>query len=114
MLRWSRPREGEMESYDQDWTDSQRALYDECYRAGGEWADDPDTPTDDVQHVINLAEAGDDSFSDAEIDFPALVDAVTQASGVNVTSVPARHDDPGFRGFTDGVRDATADDVFGL
>ncbi|MFD6682222.1 hypothetical protein [Micromonospora parva] len=103
-----------MQSYDDDWTDSQRALYDECYRAGGEWAEDPDTPSDDVQHVINLAEADDDALGDAEIDYPPLVDAVTQASGVTVTSVPASHEDPGFRGFTDGVRDATAEDVFGL
>ncbi|MEV6816304.1 hypothetical protein AB0M52_29885, partial [Micromonospora sp. NPDC051296] len=31
---------------------SQRALYDECYRAGADWADDPATPSEDVQHVI--------------------------------------------------------------
>ncbi|PZF98306.1 hypothetical protein [Micromonospora deserti] len=103
-----------MESYDEDWTDSQRALYDECYRAGGEWADDPDTPSEDVQHVINLGEADDDTLLDAEIDYPPLVDAVAQATGENVTSVPASHDDPGFRGFVDGARDATADEVFGL
>ncbi|MCL7456911.1 hypothetical protein AB0J85_08075 [Micromonospora echinofusca] len=103
-----------MESYDEDWTDSQRALYDECHRAGGEWAADPDTPTEDVQHVINLGQADDDTLADAEIDYPPLVDAVTQATGELVTSVPASHDDPGFRGFVDGVRDATADEVFGL
>ncbi|MEU4380827.1 hypothetical protein [Micromonospora echinofusca] len=103
-----------MESYDEDWTDSQRALYDECHRAGGEWAADPDTPTDDVQHVINLGQADDDTLADAEVDYPPLVDAVTQATGELVTSVPASHDDPGFRGFVDGVRDATADEVFGL
>ncbi|MEV4463902.1 hypothetical protein AB0J51_09785 [Micromonospora echinofusca] len=103
-----------MESYDEDWTDSQRALYDECHRAGGEWAADPDTPTEDVQHVINLGQADDDTLADAEIDYPPLVDAVTQATGELVTSVPASHDDPAFRGFVDGVRDATADEVFGL
>ncbi|MEV1328666.1 hypothetical protein [Micromonospora costi] len=103
-----------MASYDEDWTDSERALYDECYRYGGEWAEDPATPSDDVQHVINLAEADDDSLGDSELDFPPLVDAVTQATGENVTSVPASHHDPGFRGFVDGVRDATEEDVFGL
>ncbi|MFE9691815.1 hypothetical protein [Micromonospora sp. NPDC005806] len=103
-----------MKSYDDEWTDGERATYDECYQAGTEWADDLDTPSDDVQHVINMAEADDDSFSDAETDYPPLVDAVTQATGENVTSVPLSHADPGFRGFTDGVRDATADEVFGL
>ncbi|MFC4145017.1 hypothetical protein ACFO0M_02000 [Micromonospora mangrovi] len=103
-----------MESYADDWTDGQRAVYDECHRAGGEWATDPDTPTQDVQHVINLGQADDDTLADAETDYPPLVDAVTQATGVPVTSVPASHDDPGFRGFVDGVRDATADEVFGL
>ncbi|GAA4566887.1 hypothetical protein GCM10023176_17960 [Micromonospora coerulea] len=103
-----------MRSYHEDWTDGQRAVYDECHRAGTEWAGDPDTPTEDVQHVINLGQADDDTFADAEIDYPPLVDAVTQATGVTVTSVAASHDDPGFRGFVDGVRDATADEVFGL
>ncbi|MEU0154553.1 hypothetical protein [Micromonospora fulviviridis] len=103
-----------MQSYDDDWTDGQRGVYDECYRAGADWAGDPDTPTDDVQQVINLGQADDDAFTDAEIDFPPLVDAVAEATGENVTSVPASHADPGFRGFTDGVRDATADEVFGL
>ncbi|MGR6318394.1 hypothetical protein Q2K19_00830 [Micromonospora soli] len=103
-----------MKSYDEEWTDGERAIYDECYQAGAEWADDPDTPSDDVQHVINLAEADDDVFDDAETDYRPLVDAVTQATGENLTSVPLSHADPGFRGFTDGVRDATAEDVFGL
>lgn len=97
-----------------DWTDGQRAVYDECHRYGAEWAVDPATPTEDVQHVINLGQADDDIFTDAETDYPPLVDAVTQATGENVTTVPASHDDPGFRGFVDGVRDATADEVFGL
>ncbi|MCW3841327.1 hypothetical protein ONA70_14595 [Micromonospora yasonensis] len=103
-----------MQSYDDDWTDGQRAVYDECYRYAAEWVGDPDTPTDEVQHVINLGQADDTSFTDAETDYPPLVDAVTQATGENVTSVPASHDDPAFRGFVDGVRDATADEVFGL
>ncbi|MBY8874802.1 hypothetical protein K7640_23515 [Micromonospora sp. PLK6-60] len=103
-----------MESYHEDWTDGQRAVYDECYRAGAEWAADPDTPDEDLQHLINLGQADDDTLADSEIDHPALVDAVTQATGENVTSVPASHDDPGFRGFTDGVRDAVSDEVFGL
>lgn len=103
-----------MESYDDDWTDGQRAVYDECYRAGAEWARDPETPTEEVQHVINLGEADDDTLPDAETDFPPLADAVTQATGENVTSVPASHTDPGFRGFLDGVRDAMADEVFGV
>ncbi|MFC3501690.1 hypothetical protein ACFOOK_12065 [Micromonospora krabiensis] len=103
-----------MANYDDDWTDSQRALYDECYQAGGDWAEDPDTSSDEVQYVINLAEGDDDSIGDSEIDFGPLVDAVTQATGENATSVPATHEDPAFRGFTDGVRDATSDDVFGL
>ncbi|MEU4675460.1 MULTISPECIES: hypothetical protein [Micromonospora] len=103
-----------MRNYDDDWTDSQRALYDECYQAGGEWAEDPDTSSDDVQYVINLAEGDDDSLGDAELDYPPLVDAVTQATGENITSVPASHDDPAFRGFLDGVRDAVGDDTFGL
>lgn len=103
-----------MKSYDDDWTDGQRAVYDECYRAGGEWAGDPGTPTDDVQFVINFGEADDDTVPDAETDYPPLVDAVTQATGENVTTVPASHSDPGFRGFVDGVRDAMADEVFGL
>ncbi|WP_406046017.1 hypothetical protein OG799_16970 [Micromonospora sp. NBC_00898] len=103
-----------MASYDEDWTDGQRAVYDECRQAGTEWAGDPDTPSDDVQHVINLAEADDDTFGEAETDYPPLVDAVTQATGATVTSVPLSHHDPGFRGFVDGVRDATADEAFGL
>ncbi|SCL23913.1 hypothetical protein GA0070624_2821 [Micromonospora rhizosphaerae] len=103
-----------MKSYDDDWTDGERAVYDEVYQAGVEWADDPDTPSEDVQHVINLGEADDDTFGDSETDYPPLVDAVTEATGENVTSVPASHSDPGFRGFVDGVRDATADEVFGL
>ncbi len=103
-----------MLSHHDDWTDGQRAVYDECYRAGTEWGGDPDTPTEDVQHVINLGQADDDAFSDAETDYPPLVDAVTQATGENVTNVPASHADPGFRGFVDGVRDATSDDTFGL
>ena len=103
-----------MKSYDEDWTDGQRAVYDECYQAGTEWAGDPDTPTEDVQHVINLEEADEDTLPDAETDYPPLVDAVAQATGENVTSVPTSRSDPGFRGFVDGVRDAMADEVFGL
>lgn len=103
-----------MVEYDTDWTEDQRGLYDECYRVGQEWAEDPDTSPDDIQQVINLAEADDDAFDSAEIDYPPLVDAVTQVTGENVTSVPASHSDPGFRGFVDGVRAAIADDVFGL
>ncbi|MEU5564206.1 MULTISPECIES: hypothetical protein [Micromonospora] len=103
-----------MRNYDDDWTDSQRALYDECYQAGSDWAQDPETPSDDVQYVINLAEGDDDSLGDSELDYPPLVDAVTEATGENITSVPASHDDPAFRGFVDGVRDGIADDTFGL
>jgi hypothetical protein len=103
-----------MQSYDDDWTDGQRAVYDECYQAGADWAGDPETPSEDVQTVINLGQADDDTFGDSETDFPPLVDAVTQATGENLTSVPASHADPAFRGFVDGVRDATADEVFGL
>ncbi|MFV2100809.1 hypothetical protein [Micromonospora sp. LOL_024] len=103
-----------MESYHEDWSDSQRALYDECYRAGADWADDPDTPSEDVQQVINMAEADDDTLADVEIDFPSLVDAVTQATGEVVTTVPASHEDPSFKGFVDGARDSTSGEVFGL
>ncbi|MCZ7419908.1 MULTISPECIES: hypothetical protein [unclassified Micromonospora] len=103
-----------MESYHEDWTDSQRALYDECYRAGADWADDPDTPSEDVQHVINLAEADDDTLADAETDFAPLIDAVTEATGEVVATVPASHEDPGFKGFVDGVRDGASDETFGL
>ncbi|MBO4207235.1 hypothetical protein [Micromonospora echinofusca] len=103
-----------MDGYDEDWSADQRALYDECRRAGQEWAADPDTPPDDLQHVINLAEADDDAFDLAEIDYPPLVDAVAEVTGENITSVPASHTDPAFRGFVDGVRETVADDVFGL
>ncbi|SCL55158.1 hypothetical protein [Micromonospora chersina] len=33
-----------MQGYDGDWTDGQRGVYDECYRAGTDWAGDPRTP----------------------------------------------------------------------
>nr|MDT0661253.1 hypothetical protein [Micromonospora sp. DSM 115978] len=103
-----------MPDYDEDWTEEQRALYDECYAIGQGWSDDPDTPSDELQEVINLAEADDDDLAGVDIDYAPLVDAVTEATGETATSVPARHGDPAFEGFVAGARDGAADDVFGL
>lgn len=104
-----------MRNYDSEWTDLERALYDECYEAGDVWAEDPGTPDEDLQRVLSLADAADaEDPNAADSDFGPLVDAVSEAIGEGVTSVPVTRDDPGFRGFVDGVRDGAADDVFGL
>jgi hypothetical protein len=99
---------------DEEWTVDQRALYDECHAIGRAWADDPDTPADQLQEVINLAEAEEDDLRGVDIDHPPLIDAVAEATGEDVASVPARPDDPAFAGFVAGVRDGASDDVFGL
>ncbi|MEQ4300256.1 hypothetical protein ABNF97_02480 [Plantactinospora sp. B6F1] len=103
-----------MRNYDDDWTEDQRALYDECYDLGEAWAGDPETDTDQLQDVINLAEADDDELADVDLNYPPLVDAVAEATGEQVTSVTADRDDPAFRGFVDGVRQGVEEDVFGL
>jgi hypothetical protein len=103
-----------VKNYDSDWTDLQTALYDECYDIGHAWATDPDTPADDLQPVLNLAEADDDDLTGAYINYAPLVDAVSDATGQDLTSVPATREDPGFRGFVDGARDGAAEDVFGV
>ncbi|MFI6759222.1 hypothetical protein ACIBF5_08775 [Micromonospora sp. NPDC050417] len=103
-----------MPDYDSDWTDDQRGLYDECYSIGHAWATDQDTSADDLQQVLDLAEADDDDLGDVELDYPPLIDAVAEAIGETVTSVTADRDDPAFRGFVDGARDGAAEDVFGL
>ncbi|MDG4786906.1 hypothetical protein O7626_13355 [Micromonospora sp. WMMD1102] len=103
-----------MRNHDDVWTEDQRALYDECYDLGEAWAADPETDTDQLQDVINLAEADDDELADVELDYPPLVDAVAEATGEQVASVTADRDDPAFRGFVDGVREGAEEDVFGL
>lgn len=103
-----------MPDYDDEWTDDQRALYDECFAIGQAWADDPETPADQLQEVINLAEADEDDLHGVDIDYQPLIDAVTEATGDAVPSVPARRSDPAFQGFVAGARDSAADDVFGL
>ncbi|GAB3818617.1 hypothetical protein [Micromonospora zhanjiangensis] len=103
-----------MKDYHSDWTEEQSAVYDEAYRVGQEWAQDPETPVDEQQRVVNLAEADEDDLADVEIEYQPLVDAVADATGVDLASVPASRDDPGFAGFVDGVRDAVAGDTFGL
>ncbi|GAA3750720.1 hypothetical protein GCM10022225_38780 [Plantactinospora mayteni] len=103
-----------MRNYDDDWAEDQRALYDECYDLGEAWAGDPATDTDQLQDVINLAEADDDELADVELGHPPLVDAVAEATGEQVTSVTADRNDPAFRGFVDGVRQGAEEDVFGL
>ena len=103
-----------VKDYAEGWTEDQRGLYDESYAIGYAWADDPDTPTDDTQQVLNLAEADDDELGGIDLEYAPLVDAVAQATGEDVMTVPARRDHPAFRGFVDGARDAVAGDVFGL
>ncbi|MEV4759604.1 hypothetical protein AB0J86_31535 [Micromonospora sp. NPDC049559] len=103
-----------MRNYDDDWSDDQRGLYDESYDIGEAWAKDPDTSSDELQDVINMAEADDDELGDMELTHPALVDAVANATGELQDSITADRDDPAFRGFTDGVRDGAEADVFGL
>ena len=103
-----------MKEYEDDWTEDQRALYDECYALGEAWAKDPDTPADQLQDVLNLAEADDDELGLVDITYPPLVDAVAEATGEEVTSVTASRDDPAFRGFVDGAREGAEEDVFGL
>lgn len=97
-----------MKEYEGSWTEDQRGLYDESYEIGYAWADDPDTPIDETREVLSLAEADDDELGGLDLEYPPLVDAVAQATGENVMSVPARRDHPAFRGFIDGARDATA------
>lgn len=103
-----------MPNHDEEWTEEQRALYDECFALGQAWADDPDTPFDQLQEVINLAEADEDDLHGVDIGYPPLVDAVAEATGETVTSVSAHWDDPAFRGFVEGAREGASDDVFGL
>jgi hypothetical protein len=105
VLRENARREHTVKNYDSDWTDDQRALYDECYAIGHAWAEDADTPPDQLQQVLDLAEADDEDLGGLDIDYPPLVDAVAEATGEDVTTVPATHEDPGFRGFAEGARD---------
>lgn len=104
----------DVKEYEDGWTEDQRGLYDESYAIGYTWADDPGTPVDETQRVLDLAESDDDELGGTELEYPPLVDAVAQATGENVMSVPARRDHPAFRGFVDGARDAVSGDVFGL
>lgn len=102
-------------NYDNSWTEDQTGLYDECYTAGHAWAADPDTPTGELQAVLTLAELDDEFLTGEEIDYPpALVDAVTDAIGESVNTVPATREHPGFRGFVDGARDGAVGEEFGL
>ncbi|MEO3745721.1 hypothetical protein [Plantactinospora sp. B5E13] len=103
-----------MKDYDDDWTEDQRALYDECYDLGESWAADPDTPADELQDVLNLAELDEDELGEVDLTYAPLVDAVAEATGEQVTSVTADRDDPAFRGFVDGARDGAEESVFGL
>jgi hypothetical protein len=100
--------------YDSTWSEEQTAVYDECYTAGHAWAQDPDTATGEMRAVVELAEQDEESLTGEEIDQPpALVDAVTDATGEDLTSVPATRENPGFRGFVDGARDAAMVEEFG-
>lgn len=103
-----------MRNYDDSWTEDETAVYDECYTAGHAWTEDPDTPTGELQTVLELAEQDDEFLTGEDIDYPpALVDAVTEAIGEKVNTVPATREHPGFRGFTDGARDGAAGEEFG-
>lgn len=103
-----------MRDYDPTWTEEQTAFYDECYTAGHVWAQDPDTATGEVRMVVELAEQDERFLTGEEIDQPpALVDAVTDAIGEAVSTVPATREHPGFRGFVDGARDAATVEEFG-
>jgi hypothetical protein len=103
-----------VKDYDDDWSEDQRALYDECYALGESWAADPDTPADELQDVLNLAELDDDELGEVDLTYAPLVEAVAEATGEQVTSVTADRDDPAFRGFVDGTRDGAEETVFGL
>lgn len=103
-----------MKSYHSDWTEDQTAVYDESYGIGQDWARDPETPSEELQQVINLAEADEDDLDGVELAYEPLIDAVSDATGEVVQSVPASKDDPGFTGFVDGARDAAAGDTYGL
>ncbi|MFC7549180.1 hypothetical protein [Plantactinospora sp. GCM10030261] len=103
-----------MKTYHSDWTEEQSAVYDESYGIGQAWARDPETPSEDLQQVVNLAAADDDDLDGVELSYPPLVEAVSDATGRLVESVPAMKHEPGFAGFVDGARDAVSRDVFGL
>ncbi len=107
-------REYGVRDYDSDWTDDQRALYDECFALGEMWAADPDTSADQLRQILELAEADEDTLADVEISHPPLLDAVAEVTGETVLSVTADRDDPAFRGFIDGSREGAEGDVFGL
>ena len=118
LIRTGRPgiREGDasVRNYDDSWTEDETGVYDECYTAGHAWAEDPDTPTGELQAVLELAEQDDEFLTGEDIDHPpALVDAVTDAIGERVNTVPATREHPGFRGFTDGAHDGAAGEEFG-
>ncbi|MFB9234930.1 hypothetical protein ACFFWC_05185 [Plantactinospora siamensis] len=103
-----------MKNYQSDWTEEQSAVYDESYGIGQDWANDPGTPSEDLQQVINLAEADEADLDGMELRYEPLVEAVSDATGRVVESVPATRDDPAFAGFVEGARDAASDDTFGL
>ena len=102
-----------MAGYDEDWSEDQRAVYDECYRAGQQWAVDNEADPQEVRRMVALADADPDTLDNSELDMAPLVDAVSDATGEVVTTVTVDASDPAFRGFVDGVRDAAEDDVFG-
>jgi hypothetical protein len=101
--------------YDRNWTEEQTAVYDECYTAGHAWAQDPDTASGELRAVVELAEQDDEFLTGEGIDQPpALVDAVADATGEDIVTVPATRENPGFRGFIDGARAGAAVEEFGL
>jgi hypothetical protein len=101
-------------NYDSSWTADQTGLYDECYTAGHAWAEDADTPTVELQTVLELAEQDDELLTGEDMNYPpALVEAVSDAIGEYVNTVPATRENPGFRGFLDGVHDGAAGEEFG-
>ena len=102
-----------MAGYDTDWSEDQRAVYDECYRVGQQWAVDNDADPAQVRQMVELANADPDELDNSELDLAPLVDAVSEVTGEVVTTVTVDAGDPAFRGFVDGVRDAAEDDVFG-
>ncbi|MGA3541113.1 hypothetical protein [Melissospora conviva] len=102
-----------MAGYDTDWSDDQQGVYDDCYRAGQQWAVDNDADPEEVRRMVELANAAPDTLDNSELDIAPLSDAVAEVTGEVVTTVTVDASDPAFRGFVDGVRDAAEDDVFG-
>lgn len=104
-----------VKNYVEGWSDLQRGLYDEAYDLGLSWSTDPGTSPDEIQELLRLGDAVQSGeLAGTELDFSPLVDGVAEATGMDVTTVPADYTDPGFRGFVDGARDGASDDVYGV